>query len=65
MTYNESNSTNTYGYDPSGQLTGSSGSQSDTYSYDLNGNRNSTGYTTGAGNEMTNSPGVTYTYDNV
>ena len=34
------------------------------YSYDLNGNRNSTGYTTGAGNEMTNSPGVTYTYDN-
>ena len=30
-----------------------------------NGNRNSTGYTTGAGNEMTNSPGVTYTYDNV
>ncbi len=64
MTYNDGNSTNTFSYDPSGQLTASGDSQDDTYAYDLNGNRDSTGYTTGAGNEMTNSPGVTYTYDN-
>ena len=55
---------NTYTYDPDGQITNSSGSFSATYSYDQNGNRNSTGYNTGAGNEMTTSPGVTYTYDN-
>jgi RHS repeat-associated protein len=55
---------NTYTYDPSGQLETSSDGDSATYSYDLNGNPNSTGYTTGAGNELTNSPGVTYTYDN-
>ena len=30
----------------------------------LNGNRNTTGYTTGTGNELTASTGVTYTYDN-
>ena len=46
-------------------MTGSSGESDDSYSYDANGNRNSTGYTTGAGNELTDSPGVTYTYDNV
>ena len=46
MTYNDGNSTNTFTYDPSGQLTASGDSQDDTYSYDLNGNRNSTGYTT-------------------
>ena len=45
-------------------MTSSGDSQDDTYSYDLNGNRDSTGYTTGAGNELTNSPGATYTYDN-
>ncbi len=58
-------STNTYTYDaerPGDRLVGRV--QRRSYSYDLNGNRNSTGYTTGAGNELTNSPGVTYTYDN-
>ncbi len=45
-------------------MTGSTGGSNDTYAYDLNGNPNSTGYSTGAGNELTNSPGVTYTYDN-
>jgi hypothetical protein len=29
--------------------------------YDANGNRDTTGYTVGTGNELTNSPGVTYT----
>jgi RHS repeat-associated protein len=57
--------TTTYSYDNAGQVTGSTGASNDSYTYDLNGNRDSTGYTTGAGNEMTNSPGVTYTYDNV
>ncbi len=56
--------TNTYTYDADSQLTASGDSFTASYSYDLNGNRNSTGYTTGAGNELTNSPGVTYTYDN-
>ena len=35
-----------------------------TYSYDSNGNRTGTGYTTGTDNEQTASPGYTYTYDN-
>ena len=45
-------------------MTGSSGSSDDSYGYDANGNPNTTGYTVGTGNELTNSPGVTYTYDN-
>ena len=32
--------------------------------YDSGGNSDSTGYTTGAGNEMTSGGGYTYTYDN-
>ena len=55
----------TYSYDADGQVTGSIGRRADdSYSLRPNGNPNSTGFTTGAGNEMTNSPGVTYTYDN-
>ncbi len=41
-----SNTTTTYSYDPSGQVTGSTGGSNDTYAYDLNGNPNSTGYST-------------------
>ena len=63
-TYSDGNSTNTLTYDSSGQLTASGDSQTNSYAFDLNGNRNSTGYATGAGNELTNSPGATYTYDN-
>jgi RHS repeat-associated protein len=56
------NSTTTsYGYDADNELT-SAGTY--TYSYDLDGNRNSTGYVIGTGNEMTNDGTWTYTYDN-
>ena len=56
--------TYTYTYDNANELTGAykSGTQTESYSYDLNGNRNSTGYTTGTENETTASPGYTYTY---
>ncbi len=64
MTYNDGSSTNTYSYDSSGQLTGSTGPVNATFTYDSGGNRHSTGYTTGAGNEMTSGGGYTYTYDN-
>ncbi len=64
QTYSGYNVLNTYTYDHAGQLTGSTGTVNDSYSYDLDGNRDSSGYTTGTGNEMTASPGYTYTYDN-
>ncbi len=64
QTYSGDNVSNTYSYDHAGQLTGASGTVNDSYSYDSGGNQNSTGFTTGAGNEMTASPGYTYTYDN-
>jgi RHS repeat-associated protein len=44
-------------------MTAVGGSRTESYSYDLNGNRNSTGYTTGTANELTASTGYTYTYD--
>ncbi|WP_337175134.1 RHS repeat-associated core domain-containing protein [Paludisphaera sp.] len=53
----------TYTYDDTSQLTGATGSRSESYGYDLNGNRNTTGYTTGAGNKLAVSPGTTYGYD--
>jgi RHS repeat-associated protein len=55
--------TATFTYDNANELTAVGGSRSESYSYDLNGNRNSSGYTTGTANELTASPGVTYTYD--
>jgi RHS repeat-associated protein len=62
--FDGSSASNSYTYDNDNQLTSASGATDDSYSYDANGNRNSTGYTTGTGNELINSPGVTYTYDN-
>ena len=58
--------TYTYTYDNANELTTvtENGTQVASYTYDLNGNRTGTGYTTTTGNEMTNSPGNTYTYDN-
>jgi YD repeat-containing protein len=60
----QSSESNSYTYDADSQLLSSSGASDDTYGYDANGNRDTTGYTVGTGNELTNSPGVTYTYDN-
>ena len=58
--------TYTYAYDNANELTTvtENGTVVGSYSYDANGNRNSTGYTTGTDNEQTASPGYTYTYDN-
>ncbi len=56
----------TYSYDDTNQLTGVDrpvGQTDESYGYDLNGNRNTTGYTVSGGNTMTASPGYTYTYD--
>jgi RHS repeat-associated protein len=60
----QSSESNSYTYDADGQLLSSSGASDDSYGYDPNGNRDTTGYTVGTGNELTNSPGVTYTYEN-
>ena len=54
-----------YTYNSGGELTGVSGAVNATYTYDANGNRNMTGYTTGSDNEMTASPGYTYSYDDM
>ena len=58
--------TYTYTYDNANELTGvdKNGTQVESYSYDLNGNRTGTGYSTTVMNETATSPGVTYTYDN-
>jgi RHS repeat-associated protein len=57
----ENGTATTYAYDAGSELTGAGGTA---YSYDANGNRNSSGYATTAGNEMTNDGTWTYTYDN-
>src|SRR5262249_24141924 len=56
--------TASFAYDSGGELTGVSGSRAETCTFDSGGNRTMTGYTTGTGNELTASPGFTYTYDN-
>jgi RHS repeat-associated protein len=58
--------TYTYTYDNANELTGvdKNGTQVESYSYDLNGNRTGTGYSTTVMNETATSPGTTYTYDN-
>ncbi|MDX1930292.1 MAG: RHS repeat-associated core domain-containing protein, partial [Pirellulaceae bacterium] len=57
----------TYTYDATSQVVGAdhaAGAQADeTYGYDLNGNRNTSGYTTSTNNRTTADPGFTYTYD--
>jgi RHS repeat-associated protein len=56
--------TASFTYDNANELTGVTCSRSESYSYDLNGNRTGTGYHTTVMNEMTTAPGHTYTYDN-
>jgi RHS repeat-associated protein len=51
-------------YDQRGELTGVSGAWSESYSYDLNGNRTMTGYTTSTGNRLTSDGTYNYTFDN-
>jgi RHS repeat-associated protein len=46
----------TYTYDHAGQLTGVSGAHTESFGYDSNGNRNTTGYTVGTGNQITTDP---------
>ncbi|MDX1928383.1 MAG: RHS repeat-associated core domain-containing protein, partial [Pirellulaceae bacterium] len=57
----------TYTYDATSQVVGADhavGGQADeTYGFDLNGNRNTSGYTTSTNNHTTADPGFTYTYD--
>jgi RHS repeat-associated protein len=53
----------TYTYDSTDQLTGVSGSHSESYSYDANGNRTMSGYATDTGNRLTSDGTYTYTYD--
>jgi len=56
--------TASFTYDNANELTAVTGSRTESYSYDLNGNRTGTGYSTTVMNETATSPGVTYTYDN-
>jgi RHS repeat-associated protein len=55
--------TASFTYDNANELTGVSGSRTESYTYDSNGNRTGTGYSTTVMNETLTSPGVTYTYD--
>jgi RHS repeat-associated protein len=52
-----------YSYDDTDQLLGVSGDRTETYSYDSNGNRTMTGYTTGDNNQLTSDGTYNYAYD--
>jgi RHS repeat-associated protein len=56
-----SSGTHTYTYDLVNQLLSADGAN---YGYDLNGNRNMTGYQTGKNNQLSSDGTYTYTYDN-
>jgi RHS repeat-associated protein len=51
------------GYDDTDQVIGVSGSNSEGYTYDLNGNRTGGGYSTGAGNRLLSDGVYNYVYD--
>jgi RHS repeat-associated protein len=53
----------TYTYDAAGELTNVGDGRLETYTYDNNGNRTMTGYTTGTGNRLTADGTFTYAYD--
>jgi RHS repeat-associated protein len=54
-----------YSYDQTSQVVGATntGVGNETYGFDANGNRNTTGFTTGSNNQTTAGLGFTYTYD--
>lgn len=54
----------TYGYDQTGQLTSVTGSRTESYSYDANGNRTMAGYVTEDGNRLSSDGTFNYSYDN-
>ena len=68
-TWDDGSSTDTtdYSYTDNDQLTGVTHSNSsfanESFSYDSNGNRTMTGYTTGTGNQLTSDGTYDYTYD--
>ncbi len=53
-----------YTYYATGELNTVTGARSETYSYDLNGNRTMTGYVTTTGNRLQSDGTYNYTYDN-
>jgi RHS repeat-associated protein len=53
----------TYTYDLSSELTAAGDARTENYSYDLNGNRNSSGYTTASDNRLTADGTYTMAYD--
>jgi RHS repeat-associated protein len=53
----------TYTYDIRGQLLGATGSASESYTYDDNGNRDNGGFTPGTNNRLTTDGTYNYTYD--
>jgi RHS repeat-associated protein len=57
--------TDTYSYDQTSQLVGATHTShaNETYGFDANGNRNTSGFTTGTNNQTTAGLGFTYTYD--
>ncbi|MFN7731632.1 MAG: hypothetical protein ACK5OB_07010 [Pirellula sp.] len=57
--------TDTYSYDQTSQLVGATHTSQakETYGFDANGNRNTTGFTTGTNNQTTAGLGFTYTFD--
>ncbi len=52
-----------YTYYATSELNTVTGARSETYTYDLNGNRNMTGYVTTTGNRLTSDGTFNYTYD--
>ncbi|MGH7192046.1 MAG: hypothetical protein ACREJM_00760 [Candidatus Saccharimonadales bacterium] len=69
--FTDNDGTASYGYDPTNQLTSATYTTSpgghqpanESFSFDLNGNRNSTGYATGADNLMTSDGTFNYQHD--
>jgi len=55
--------TATYSYDVTNQVTGATQPANESYSFDSNGNRTNTGYSTGTNNQLTSDGTFNYTYD--